>query len=102
GGLGPMAGQCLHFRVYAKEPVPYAIGRYVKEVTRLFGVMERRLEDRDYLAGEYSIADIACYPWIARHDDLGQTFGSFPRLKAWFDRVGARPAVQRGMAFSAR
>jgi GSH-dependent disulfide-bond oxidoreductase len=101
GGLGPMSGQGLHFRKYAIEKVPYGIDRYTKEVTRLYGVMERRLADRPYLAGGYSIADIACYPWISRWPDAGQDLSAFPHLKAWFERVGARDAVQRGMAVGA-
>lgn len=98
GGLGPMAGQCFHFRKYAPEPVPYAIERYTKEVSRLFGVMERRLADRDYLAGAYSIADIACFPWVRLWRDLAQDIEQFPKLKAWAERIGARPAVKRGLA----
>jgi len=101
GGLGPMSGQGLHFRKYATEKVPYGIDRYTKEVTRLYGVMERRLADRPYLAGGYSIADIACYPWIARWPDVGQDLAAFSHLKDWFERVGARDAVQRGMAVGA-
>ena len=93
GGLGPMAGQCLHFRVYASEKITYAIERYTSEVARLFGVMERRLAGRDYLAGEYSIADIACFPWIRRWADLGQDIDAFPKIKSWLERIGARPAV---------
>jgi GSH-dependent disulfide-bond oxidoreductase len=98
GGLGPMAGQCFHFRKYAPEPVPYAIDRYTKEVTRLFGVMERRLADREFLAGDYSIADIACFPWVRLWRDLAQDIAPFPRLKLWVDTIGARPPVQRGLA----
>jgi GSH-dependent disulfide-bond oxidoreductase len=97
GGLGPMSGQCFHFRKYAKEQVPYGIERYTKEVTRLFGVMERRLADRAYLAGEYSIADIACFPWVRLWRDLAQDIEQFPKLKGWLDRIAARPAVQRGL-----
>ncbi len=97
GGLGPMAGQCLHFRKYATEAIPYGVARYTKEVTRLFGVMERRLADRPYLAGEYSIADIACFPWVRRWSDLGQDLAQFPKLEAWFKTIAARPAVQRGL-----
>lgn len=97
GGLGPMAGQCFHFRKYATEQIPYGIERYTKEVTRLFGVMERRLADREYLAGEYSIADIACFPWVRLWRDLAQDIEQFPHLKAWIDRIKMRPAVQRGL-----
>ncbi len=98
GGLGPMAGQCFHFRKYATEQVPYAIERYTKEVTRLFGVMERRLAARNYLAGDYSIADIACFPWVRQWKDLAQDIEQFPNLKGWIDRIASRPAVQRGLA----
>ncbi len=98
GGLGPMAGQCFHFRKYAPEPVPYGIERYTKEVTRLFGVMERRLVDRDYLAGAYSIADIACFPWVRLWRPLAQDIEQFPHLSNWLNRIKARPAVQRGLA----
>jgi GST-like protein len=97
GGLGPMAGQCLHFRKYATEKIPYGVERYTAEVTRLFGVMERRLADRPYLAGEYSIADIACFPWVRRWPELGQELAKFPKLQAWFEAIAARPAVQRGL-----
>ena len=98
GGLGPMAGQAHHFRQYAPDPINYAIERYTREVERLYGVLERRLADRDYLAGEYSIADIACVGWIVPHEKQGQDLIHFPRLKRWFDTVMARPAVVRGMA----
>ena len=97
-GLGPMTGQANHFKRYAKDPIPYAIERYTNEMHRLYGVMERRLADREYLAGEYSVADVACWPWMTGHDALGVSFDEFPRVKRWFDAVGARPAVQRGMA----
>ncbi|NOT72902.1 MAG: glutathione S-transferase [Hyphomicrobium sp.] len=98
GGLGPMAGQCFHFRKYAPEPIPYGIERYTKEVTRLFGVMDRRLADRPYLAGDYSIADIACFPWVKLWRDLAQDIEQFPHLKAWLERIKVRPAVQRGLS----
>ncbi len=97
-GLGPMAGQAHHFRQYAPETIPYAIERYTNEVARLYGVMNRRLTGRDYLAGKYSIADIACYTWIVPHQMQGQNLGGFPALKAWFERIGAKPGVQRGLA----
>ena len=97
GGLGPMAGQCLHFRQYAPEKIPYGIDRYSKEVTRLFSVMERRLTDSAYLAGEYSIADVACFPWVRRWDALGQMIGDFPGLKSWLDRLSARPQVVKAL-----
>lgn len=98
GGLGPMAGQAHHFRQYAPAPIDYAIERYTREVERLYGVLERRLGDREYLAGDYSVADIACIGWIVPHEKQGQHLGNFPRLKIWFDTVMARPAVIRGMA----
>lgn len=97
-GLGPMAGQANHFRQFAPETIPYAIERYTNEVNRLYAVMNRRLGGREYLAGKYSIADMACYPWVVPHHLQGQNLAGFPALKAWFDRVGARPAVQRGLA----
>jgi len=93
GGLGPMAGQNGHFNVFAPEKIPYAIDRYVNETARLYGVLDRRLEGRDYIAGDYSIADMACYPWIVPHENHKMVLGDFPHLKAWFDRVAARPAV---------
>lgn len=96
-GLGPIAGQCLHFRHYAAEKVPYAIERYMQEVSRLFGVMERRLSEAAFLAGDFSIADIAAFPWIRRGTDLGQDIGDCPALKAWTERIAARPAVARAL-----
>jgi len=95
GGLGPMSGQAGHFRNYATEKIPYALDRYTNEVNRLYGVMDRRLADREYLAGEYSIADIASWPWVLP-SMLGQDIEQFPNLKRWLNAVGARPAVQRG------
>ncbi|MGJ7902677.1 glutathione binding-like protein [Lysobacter sp. 1R34A] len=95
-GLGPMAGQAGHFRVYAPEPLAYAIERYTREVERLYGVLDRRLAGRAYLAGDdYSIADIACYPWIVPHLGLGQDLAGTPHLRRWFDAIAARPATQR-------
>lgn len=96
GGLGPMAGQAHHFRQYAPEEIQYGIDRYTNEVHRLYGVMEKRLEGRDYLCGTYSIADIAAWPWVAPHKRQGQDLDEFPNLKAWFGRIAARPAVERG------
>lgn len=93
GGLGPMAGQNGHFRVYAPEKVPYAIERYTKETNRLYGVLDRRLAERKFIAGEHSIADIACYPWIVPHRGHGQNLEEFPHLKRWFDTIAARPAT---------
>lgn len=95
GGLGPMLGQNHHFKVYAPEPVPYAIDRYVKETTRLYNVLNRRLADRDFVAGAYSIADMACYPWIVPHERQGQNLDDFPHLKRWFEAVRDRPATAR-------
>ncbi len=99
--LGPMAGQAGHFRNYVKEPVPYATERYTNEVHRLYGVMNRRLADREYLAGDYSVADIASWPWVVGHKLHGQDLEEFPNLRAWFDRIAARPAAQRGRAAGA-
>jgi GST-like protein len=101
GGLGPMAGQLNHFKTYANETLTYAIKRYDDEVNRLYGVMNRRLKDRDYLAGNYSIADMACVGWVNLWERQGQDINAFPRLKDWLVRVKARPAVQRGMALGA-
>ena len=98
GGLGPMAGQAHHFRHYAREKVPYAIERYTNEVARLYGVMDRRLKNRDFLAGDYSIADIACIGWVNSYARQGQNMDDFPNLKAWRERVLARPAVLKGLA----
>ena len=98
GGLGPMAGQAHHFLRFAPRRVPYAIKRYKEETARLYGVMNKRLRGRDYLAGRYSIADMACWPWVASHKFQKQNLANFPALKAWFERVGSRPAVQRGYA----
>ncbi len=96
-GLGPMAGQAHHFRNYAPEKIPYAIDRYTNEVARLYGVLDRQLQDRPYIAGKYSIADIASYPWARLWDRQGQDIDQFPNVKAWLDRVGQRPAVVRGL-----
>ena len=99
GGLGPMAGQNGHFNVYAPEKVPYAIDRYVKETNRLYGVLDRRLADRPFVAGdEYSIADMASYPWIVPHRVHGQDLDAFPNLRRWFDAIRARPATERAYA----
>ncbi len=95
GGLGPMAGQNHHFAVYAPEKLPYAIDRYVKETNRLYGVLNKRLEDRPFVAGEYSVADMACYPWIVPHERQGQKLEDFPHLKRWFEEIKARPATVR-------
>ena len=95
--VGPMLGQAHHFRLQAKEKLAYAIERYEKEATRIYGVLDRRLQKADYLAGEYSIADIATYPWILRYFNFGVALDEYAALKAWTERIGARPAVQRGM-----
>ncbi|HEY5818685.1 MAG TPA: glutathione binding-like protein [Mesorhizobium sp.] len=100
-GLGPMAGQAHHFRNYAPEKIQYGIDRYTNECNRLYGVMNKRLADRDYLAGDYSIADIACIGWIRPYKNQGQDLDDFPHLKKWFETVMARPAVERGMAVGA-
>jgi GSH-dependent disulfide-bond oxidoreductase len=94
-GLGPMAGQIGHFNVYAPEKVPYAIDRYTRETSRLYGVLNQRLADRTYIAGEFSIADIACYPWIVPHEAHGQQLDDFPHLSRWFKTIAARPATLR-------
>ncbi len=101
GGLGPMCGQAHHFRFYAREQIPYAIERYTSEVARLYGVMNTRLGKTEYLAGEYSIADMACIGWIKPHKRQGQNLDDFPNLKRWFDALMARPAVIAGMALGA-
>ncbi len=99
GGFGPMLGQAHHFRRFAKEEVPYAIERYTNETRRLYGVLDKRLNEAEYLAGaDYSIADIATYPWAARHEWHGIALEDFPAVKRWYDAIGARPAVEKGMA----
>jgi GST-like protein len=103
GGLGPMAGQNHHFVQYAPEPIPYAIERYVKETTRLYGVLDKQLgemaaQGRDFIAGDYSIADMASYPWVVPHLRQRQQLDDFSHLKAWFERVQARPATQQAYA----
>jgi GST-like protein len=95
GGLGPMAGQNHHFSQYASEKIPYAIDRYVKETERLYGVLDDRLEGRAFIAGDYSIADMACYPWIVPHENQGQRLEDFPNLARWFAAIRERPAVVR-------
>ncbi len=95
GGLGPMLGQNHHFRKYAPEPIPYAIDRYERETKRLYNVLNRRLEGREYICKEYSIADMACYPWIVPFERQGMKLSDFPHLKRWFKTVRARPAVVR-------
>jgi GST-like protein len=97
-GLGPMAGQNNHFAHVAPEKLPYAIDRYVKETSRLYAVLDKRLADREYLAGSYSIADIASYPWVVGHERQSQDLGQFPHLERWLSSIRARPAVQRAYA----
>ena len=99
GGLGPMAGQNHHFNRFAPEKIPYAIKRYTEETARLYRVLNKQLEGREFVAGaEYSIADMAIYPWIVPHEWQGQNLDDFPALKAWFQRVKARPATERAYA----
>ena len=98
GGLGPMAGQNHHFNMFAPEKLPYAMNRYIKETARLYGVLDRRLADRDFIAGDYSIADIASYPWIVPFERQSQNLDDFPNLKRWFHTIKARPAVERAYA----
>ncbi|MFL5049732.1 MAG: glutathione binding-like protein [Xanthobacteraceae bacterium] len=98
GNLGPMSGQNNHFSNYAVEKIPYAMDRYRNEVNRLYGVLNRRLADRAYLAGDYSIADMASYPWIVPYERQGQNLEDFPHVKRWFEAIRARPAVERAYA----
>jgi GST-like protein len=106
GGLGPMAGQNHHFVQYAPEKIPYAIDRYVRETNRLYGVLDRQLREREYIAGNYSIADMACYPWIVPYERQQQKLEDFPNLKRWFESIRLRPAVirayEQGQPFMAR
>lgn len=97
GGLGPMAGQLSHFVNYTKEKVQYALERYANEYDRLLAVMDVRLRDREFLAGDYSIADIACFPWVLPYRRLGNDLDRFSNLRRWFDALKTRPAVQRGI-----
>ena len=97
GHIGPMLGQNHHFRRYAPEKIPYAIERYTNEAARLYGVLDKRLEGREYLVGDYSIADMANYPWLRSHEAQGQDLNDFPNVKRWYEAIGARPAVQRGV-----
>ena len=104
GGLGPMAGQNHHFNHYAPEKIPYAQERYIKETNRLYGVLDRRLAGRAFIADDYSIADMACYPWIVPHERQGQSLDDFPNVKRWFEAIKARPSVvkayEKGAAIS--
>ena len=95
GNLGPMAGQNNHFSNYAVDKIPYAIDRYRNEVNRLYGVLNKRLADRAYVGGDYSIADMAIYPWIVPYERQGQNIADFPHLKRWFEAIRGRPAVER-------
>jgi GST-like protein len=98
GGVGPMLGQAHHFRIYAPEKIPYAVARYTNEAKRLYGVMDKRLANSKYLGGPaYSIADIAVFPWLRSWKNQGIDWNDYPHLKGWFDEIGARPAVQRGV-----
>ena len=98
GGLGPMAGQANHFRAFAPERVPYGIARYTDEVNRLYGVLDNQLQGRDFVAGDYSIADMAIWPWIVPYERQGQDLEDFPNIATWFARAAERPAVQRADA----
>ena len=106
GGLGPMAGQNHHFVQYALEKLPYAIDRYLQETNRLYGVLDRQLQEREYIADDYSIADMACYPWIVPYERQQQKLEDFPNLKRWFESIRSRPAVirayEKGESFTAR
>jgi GST-like protein len=99
-GLGPMLGQNHHFTHYAPEKIPYAQDRYLKETGRLYAVLDRHLEGRDFIAGDYSIADMACYPWIVPHQRQGQTLDDFPQIKRWFESIRERPATVRAYALA--
>lgn len=98
GGLGPMAGQNGHFNVYAPEKIPYAMERYTRETARLYGVLDHRLADREFMAGDYSIADMASYPWIVPYENHKQKLEDFPHVKRWFETIAARPAVVKAYA----
>lgn len=101
GGVGPMFGQTHHFLRFAPEPLPYAIKRYRTETARLYGVLDKRLGEADFLAGEYSIADMATFPWVARHEWQKIDLADYPHVQRWYATIGARPAVQRGMVVPA-
>lgn len=101
GSVGPMLGQAHHFRRYAPEPIEYAIDRYTKEARRIYRVIDKRVAETPYLAGSYSIADIATFPWLRTYKWQGQNIDDFPHLKRWFDSINDRPAVQRGLAVMA-
>jgi GSH-dependent disulfide-bond oxidoreductase len=97
GGVGPMLGQLNHFRKFASEQIPYAIDRYETETLRLYSVLDKQLQDKEYICGDYSIADIATYPWISIYEFQGLTLDQYPNLKRWVETVSQRPAVQKGM-----
>lgn len=97
GSVGPMFGQLNHFKRFAPETIPYAIARYENETLRLYGVLDQQLRDRDYICGDYSIADMATFPWVATHRFQGLTLDNHPHLQRWHDQIQARPAVERGM-----
>ena len=97
GSVGPMLGQNHHFRQYAPEGIPYAVNRYTNEAARLYEVMDRRLSEVEYFAGDYSIVDMAIYPWVVPHERQGQKMEDFPNLRRWYESVGARPAVRRAL-----
>ena len=97
GHIGPMLGQAHHFRAYAPEPIPYAVDRYTNEAARLYNVLDVRFGEAEHLAGDYSIADIAVFPWLRSHKRQGQDLDDFPNVKRWFEAIDARPAVQRGL-----
>ena len=98
-GFGPMLGQAHHFRKFSDTPVPYAVDRYTNEANRLYGVLNRRLADRDHIVGaQFTVADVACLPWALLHAEQGQTLAEFPHVQRWFEACAARPAVARGLA----
>ena len=102
GTVGPMLGQAHHFRKYSPEEIPYAIERYTNEAARIYGVMDQRLSEAEYFAaGEYTIADVAIYPWLVSHENQGQSMSDYPNLARWFETVGSRPAVMRGLEVGA-
>jgi GSH-dependent disulfide-bond oxidoreductase len=101
-GLGPMAGQNHHFSHYASEKIPYAIDRYVKETARLYAVLDQQLKDREYIIDEYSIVDMACYPWIVAHDKQQQDLADFPHIERWFNNIKSRPAVIKAYELKGR
>ncbi len=98
GSIGPMLGQAHHFRQYAPEKIPYAVDRYTNEASRLYGVLNKRLGEAEYMAGDYSIADIAIFPWTVSHKNQGQDLADYPHVERWFNAIQARPAVQKGLA----